>query len=457
MEYLQALFPGLSQILKENQMIAGAVSLWGLGVITWFSRNVPMRLYEFIKTNVITTITIENNDLNHQGDSQVLRMYAFLENHSSNRFIRNYRLDFYHFRHFVFGEKQRNSKGSITTLIPGTGKHIFFYNGRLFWANIGKETREQKNDRETISISTFSRNVAVFNDLIDSVAPTINEDTINLHTLYGTDWSQLCSIKKKPITTVVTHGGLLEKLIKDIEDFYSKKEWHEEKGIKHKLVIMLHGMPGTGKTSLIQVLASYFGKSIRQVNLENTSDDLLLRAMAHLDSDDFAVFEDIDSHEVLHSRGLTKNVKIISGDTSHNKMKEFKPLSRGDIIEPPKAHGSEFDFKSLTLSGVLNVFDGVLPLDGVVTFMTTNRLEVLDNALLRKRRVDKIYEVLPLEDIDVRRYLKIHFGDYEFGPEPFCTIAGCNLSSIVEDFYESPKDVEIALREFAQLETHDVV
>jgi len=51
---------------------------------------------------------------------------------------------------------------------------------------------------------------------------------------------------------------------------------------------------------------------------------------------------------------------------------------------PPRQHGEG----NISLSGLLNVIDGVSSHEGRVLIMTTNHIEKLDNALLRPGRID---------------------------------------------------------------------
>ena len=51
------------------------------------------------------------------------------------------------------------------------------------------------------------------------------------------------------------------------------------------------------------------------------------------------------------------------------------------------------DAPSITFSQFINVLDGVLYKHGIITFLTTNHPEKLDNALLRIGRIDKIIRI----------------------------------------------------------------
>lgn len=81
----------------------------------------------------------------------------------------------------------------------------------------------------------------------------------------------------------------------------------------------------------------------------------------------------------------------------------------------------------LTLSGVLNAFDGIVSLDNRLIFMTTNVLSQIDPAMLRAGRVDHIIEIGLLEDLTIKRYIAMMFPSETVPTVEFAPIAGCEL------------------------------
>jgi mitochondrial chaperone BCS1 len=94
------------------------------------------------------------------------------------------------------------------------------------------------------------------------------------------------------------------------------------------------------------------------------------------------LLEDIDAAGLAVSRGE---------DTTAEKKKdaeeeEQKPDGKS-VPTPPNADTSSAD-KGVSLSGFLNIIDGVASSEGRILVMTTNHIEKLDSALLRPGRVD---------------------------------------------------------------------
>ena len=56
------------------------------------------------------------------------------------------------------------------------------------------------------------------------------------------------------------------------------------------------------------------------------------------------------------------------------------------LFQDRKAHDTLRN--SLTLSGILNCLDGLCRNEGIIVFLTTNTVEVLDNAMVRSSRID---------------------------------------------------------------------
>jgi len=138
------------------------------------------------------------------------------------------------------------------------------------------------------------------------------------------------------------------------------KSWYKSLGIPYRRGYLFYGPPGCGKSSFIKVLAGYFNLGICLVNLNSRdiSDDNLNVLMNEAPSKSIIVIEDIDA--AMASRD-EDGESVTNG--KHN--------------------------RNLTLSGLLNALDGIASQEGRLIFMTTNKKQHLDPALLRPGRVDR--------------------------------------------------------------------
>jgi SpoVK/Ycf46/Vps4 family AAA+-type ATPase len=122
--------------------------------------------------------------------------------------------------------------------------------------------------------------------------------------------------------------------------------WYFERDVPWKRGFLLHGPPGNGKSSFVFSLARYFDLPVNIIRLETMDNQDLVDAWKPGHGGVINLIEDIDA--VFEGR---RNVK----ETPHYPMVSFDCL--------------------------LNVMDGVEQNQGVLTFVTTNKPEVLDEAL----------------------------------------------------------------------------
>jgi len=150
------------------------------------------------------------------------------------------------------------------------------------------------------------------------------------------------------MNTIYIPESIKQDTIANIEKFRSASALYDRFGITWKQIILFHGQPGLGKTSFIAALATYFGMHIAKLTVtpQMTSSHIEY-LFQNVPSSSFLVIEDVDA---LFANREAKN-------------------------------GVDF-------STLLNCMDGFTTSRGLIAFMTTNHIELLDHAFLRPGRID---------------------------------------------------------------------
>jgi hypothetical protein len=177
--------------------------------------------------------------------------------------------------------------------------------------------------------------------------------------------------------------NIFGKEIRDIEQrvkfFVENKDWYDKKGIPYQLGILLSGIPGAGKTSVIRAIANYTKRHIINVNFANITTATQLKNLFY--SDKLTVYLDTS---LMNSQAF--HIPI---EQRLYVLEEIDAI--GDIVKQRTAANSKNDHPindELTLAEILTVMDGTMEVPGRIVIMTSNHPEILDKALIRPGRID---------------------------------------------------------------------
>lgn len=213
---------------------------------------------------------------------------------------------------------------------------------------------------------------------LSEIAATFTKENENVAAVYrATSWGQWQRFYGPPrkMETVILDGDLKADIVDDLRRFLRHEQKYADLGLPWHRGYMLHGPPGTGKTSLARGLASELNLDLYYVPLSDLKKDGdLTELLGRVRPRSILLLEDIDV-----VRAATK---------------------RSDEGE------------GITLTGLLNALDGAVTPHGMVTVMTTNRLKKIDSALIRPGRADRVIELGYLTDDQLRKLVNVMAGNH---------------------------------------------
>ena len=169
----------------------------------------------------------------------------------------------------------------------------------------------------------------------------------------------------------------------EVVDFLKNNDKYAEAGAKIPSGVLLEGSPGTGKTLLAKAVAGEAGVA-------------------------FISASGSEFIEMFVGVGASRVRKLFDEARKNAPCVVF--IDEIDAIGRQRGAGiaGGNDEREQTLNQILTNMDGFTPSDGIIVLAATNRIDILDSALIRPGRFDRKVKV-PLPDIDGRRsILNVH-------------------------------------------------
>jgi len=273
-----------------------------------------------------------------------------------------------------------------------------------------------KNSWDTRSINIECKSVEAKQDVlkeIENAAQHLVESQPKMYVAsnYG-DWRKRSDIQKRSLGSVVLKEGQMDRIMGYLTDFLKNKEAYLKADIPFRTGILLHGEPGSGKSSTALAIANALKMNVYIIPITALlNDESLSDCFSGIPPNSIIVLEDID---------IAKGVKDRDDDSD----------------------------KGVTMQGMLNVLDGFQSPHGVITIMTTNRIDVLNKAIIRPGRVDMTENLDCLDNFQLRGLCEYFMGYVPDTLAPIAVADGITSAEVMgvirkhlPDFADAGEDV----------------
>lgn len=291
----------------------------------------------------------------------------------------------------------------------GRGIHLYKYKNKylLIWLLI-ENNQGIWTPREYISIYTWKWNTRILQEFLNEAETRYLGEPGKIPVYYFDKdgfWSKAVEKTKRNINSIFGNKDKVDEIKKDIKNFLDPetKRYYVDRGITYKRGLLLYGEPGTGKSTLVVAIASQFNLPVYYINLSGLNDYTLFKAFSKVNSPCIVLIEDIDRYNFVDN--TKKRINTDSANTDNN-------------------------IEGITLSGMLNVIDSIITVEGRILIITCNHIEKLDDALIRPGRIDKKLNITLLNSKDIEEMV-FHYYNKKIILEEEYHMSGAELENLI--------------------------
>lgn len=219
-------------------------------------------------------------------------------------------------------------------------------------------------------------------NFINSTSNYNDTGTITLYEISGErdGWTSIKSfVEKRGFDTLFFDGNIHQEIKDHIDNWEKCEDVFAKRGLTHKTGILVHGKPGTGKSTLAKAIASDLNYVLISIDSSTFDNINLIELTNAINNDDMKAVIFIDELDTI-----------------------FK--SRDDDTT---------DDQKARVNKLLSFLDGVNSPNHAIFVATTNYFNKLDSAVKRKGRFDKVIELSDMSSETAMKMCKSFGLSYE--------------------------------------------